>query len=114
MFASDSTPMDKNEFIEATREIETLLQAQCLTTITFRKFFESDKVGTPFARHEHSNLVLTLSRFIQQLQFYCLCFEGEAMHSSYMQLLLHAFYTTSCSHERLILMRVDLVGEYIK
>ena len=116
MFASDSSPMNINEYVEAAHEIETLLQAQCLTTITIRKFVESDRVDTPFAKHEHPNFVLALSRFIQQPQFHCLYFDGEAMHSSCMQLLLHTFFTTPCSHEqRLILKCVDLVeGEYIK
>ena len=90
-------------------------KAQCLTTITFRNFVESDKMNTPFAKHEHPNFVLALSRFIQQPQFHCLYFEGEAMRSSCMQLLLHTFFTTPCSHEqRLILKYVDLVeGEDI-
>ena len=116
MYASDGAPMDINEFVESTHEIETLLQAQCLTTITFRGFVESDKVITPFAEHGHPNFVLALSRFIQQPQFHCLHFHREAMHSSCMQLLLHTFLTTPCSHEqRLILKCVDLVeGEYIK
>ena len=115
MFAFDNSPI-KNEYVEAAHEIETLLQAQCLTTIIFRGIVESDKINTPFAEHEHPNFVLALSRFVQQPQFHCLYFEGQTMHSSCMQLLLHTFFTTPCSHEqRLILKYVDLVeGEYIK
>ena len=105
------TYMNQND-VEAAHEIETLLQAQCLTTITFRGFIEN----APFAKHEHPNFVLALSRFIQQPQFHCLHFDGQSMHSSCMQLLLHTFFTTPCSHEqRLILNYVALVeGEDIK
>ena len=66
-------------------------------------------MDTPFGKHEYPNFVLALSQFIQQPQFRCLHFYAMLMPPSCMQLLLHTFFATPCSHEQhLIFDYVDM------
>lgn len=77
---------EQNDYVEGAHDIEASLQAQCPSTITYWGFVESDRMDKPFAKHKHPNFVLALSTVqsyhMQQPQFHCLDFKGEAITST--------------------------------